>query len=461
MGDVLKNLFGGGSANPSAQVPLDDDFADFAGAPDPSPASISPVASAVTSSLASSPTPGANTLPPVLYTKWYRVWERAKPSDFLVELIAIPLILIVLLLYLYGSRTNRSKARAWISSHYPLLSSQFALVGFGSRPQVSPTNDSEPEPDAIPKPDQLLKQNSTSEFIGYATGRLNVAFLDIKLSFYNRANPFAVIGQFALGGLFDSISPPTERMVATIYPFSGKEKDLVPVLGGGKLGQEALEARAAKAGGIPNSSYEGFVWAVVNKDCMRFLRDERYDVSLTATKDHSKLPAWATIMSESAEITDRLLTPELASAVTEAGPETFEYLLVSDQPADKPTKLNELSNPPRSIHLSMILSSPSAPPSPVFKAFLQIPDMLAPLSRSLRPEVHRKLQNARATEKHKLERLDAEEREEERRVEAEKKKRDEREKKLRTMNADEQRRFLEKEKERDQKRREKRMTRRG
>jgi hypothetical protein len=68
---------------------------------------------------------------------------------------------------------------------------------------------------------------------------------------------------------------------------------------------------------------------------MKQLRDDRYDVSITTTKDNSKLPNWATVMSESAEVTDFLLTPELVKAVEQAG-DLLEHLIVTDQPIDQP-----------------------------------------------------------------------------------------------------------------------------
>lgn len=70
---------------------------------------------------------------------------------------------------------------------------------------------------------------------------------------------------------------------------------------------------------------------------MKKLREDRYDLSITFTKDNAKLPIWTTVMSESAEVTQTLLTDELASAVKQAG-DLFEYLIISDQPVDKPTK---------------------------------------------------------------------------------------------------------------------------
>jgi hypothetical protein len=70
---------------------------------------------------------------------------------------------------------------------------------------------------------------------------------------------------------------------------------------------------------------------------MRKFRTDRYDASITFSKDHPKLPSWVTVMSESAEITETLLTPELIQAIEQAGND-FEFLIVTDQPIDKPTK---------------------------------------------------------------------------------------------------------------------------
>lgn len=175
-------------------------------------------------------------------------------------------------------------------------------------------------------PQTLLKEKTAQEFITYATGRQNVAFVDIKLTLYKRYNPAIFLVEWAMSFFLDSVRPPTERMEATAYAFDGKERDLVPK----QKGQEQ-EIR------VPQSSYDNFVWAVVHKEAMRNLRDDRYDISLTSTKDHAKLPVWATTMSESAEITDFFLTPELIKAIETAG-DAFEYLVVTDQPLDKPLK---------------------------------------------------------------------------------------------------------------------------
>jgi Kef-type K+ transport system membrane component KefB len=238
-------------------------------------------------------------------------------SDFKAEGAILIVIAIVFALHYVGTRLNKAKAKAWIVAHGPVLKSEFAVVGFNGI--------ANPEDEA---PEKLLKQKSLFEYAAYATGRQNVAFVDVTLTLKKRFNPIVTFGEAALSFIWDSMfTSPVDSVEATIYPFDGKEAQIVPGLPGGA----ELRSKDSK------SSYDGFVWAIVNKDQMKKVRDDRYDVSITFTKDHAKLPIWLTVMSESAEITDSLLTNELASAVEKAG-DLFESLIVSDQPIDRPTK---------------------------------------------------------------------------------------------------------------------------
>jgi hypothetical protein len=222
-------------------------------------------------------------------------------------------------------------------AHGPILQNEFAVVGFGGRRSALDGVDTSKPIEITP---ELLKEKTAQEFSTYATGRQNVAFMDIKLSLFKRYNPVTLVLEYIMSFFFESIRPPTERMEATIYAFDGKEKDLVP--------RPSQAESDALTKGNP-SSYDQFVWAIVNKDIMKGLRDDRYDISLTVTKDHPKLPSWATIMSESAEVTDVLLTESLIKAVEEAGDASFEHLIVTDQPVDKPQKY-PLPSPPLPPH---------------------------------------------------------------------------------------------------------------
>jgi hypothetical protein len=303
------------------------DFADFAGAPDPSPAPFSAAPSAASVGLFAAPTGAAP------YTKWYNVHERYSLSDFKQEGVILGFLIVIVAIHLYGTRTNRNKAKAWITAHAPILQKEFALVGFGG--PRSPTAE-EIEGEGLAKtlaggslenPEELLKEKSPQEFTTYATGRQNVAFIDVNLNLLKRYSPLSMVAEYGLSLFFDSMPAPVERVQVIAYPFDGREALTVPgqVPGAHELRKDT------------KSSYDGFVWAIVNKDTMKQLRDDRYDVSITTTKDSAKLPNWATVMSESAEVTDFLLTPELIKAVEQAG-EIFDHLIVTDQPIDQPLK---------------------------------------------------------------------------------------------------------------------------
>jgi hypothetical protein len=343
--------------------------------------------------------------------------------------------------------------------HMPVLDSEYSLVGYGTKPKKHETDKIQSDfsssvmlpGDNVPA--DMLKEKTTAEFQTYATGRQNTAFVDFKLVLHKRYNPVIMAGEYLGALLFDSLASPMEKMEAVAYTFDGKEKDFVPP---GVPGSEELE----KPRSTGSSAYDGFVFAVVNKTSMRRLRDERYDISLTYTKDNPKLPNWVTVMSESAEVTDTMLTKDLVAAIEQAG-DAVEYLIVTDQPVDKPTTLNE-TIPRKRIHLSLKLPSNGDYTStlPLFQAFLRLPDHLTQ-NAHLRPEVKRKITTTREAEIKKLKKVSDEEAEEQRRTLSEKMKKEERDRKLKGMSAEEQRKFLEKEAERERKKQEKKMSRKG
>jgi len=300
------------------------DFADFSQAAEPSPVPIP------SDSTATSPNTfdAQQTLRP--YTKWYNVHERHSLSEFKTEGIILSVIGVVLLLHLFGARLNRNKAKQWIRAHTATLTSEFASVGFTGVPVVAGDKKGDELLQALAdanaqQGDNLLKEKSLFEFATYATGRANVAFVDVKLTLVKRFSPLTVVFEKVMGFFFDSADQTHDVVEAALYPFDGKEGAVVPGLPG------AAELRQKEG----KSAFDGFVWALVHKECMKQIRDDRYDVSLTVTKDHAKLPNWLTVMTESAEITDALLTPELIKAAEAAG-DLLEYLIVSDQPVEKP-----------------------------------------------------------------------------------------------------------------------------
>lgn len=252
------------------------------------------------------------------YTKWYNIHERTSLSDFYLEMFAIPLLIVLAYTYLWGSRKNRGIAKRWIEAHAPALEAEYAVVGFGRGSTTSTTDASEVNLDG------LLREKSKHLYLSYATGRQNVAFMDIKMQLHKRYSPFALLTENVLGFFVESFATSGEKMELTAYTFDGKEEQYL---------SHKIDGGAEKK--QPQSAYDGFVWAIVHKDAMKRLRDDRFDLSITTTRENPKLPAWASVMSESAEITDTLLTTELVKAV-EACDDDFEALIVTDLPVDAP-----------------------------------------------------------------------------------------------------------------------------
>lgn len=243
----------------------------------------------------------------------------------------LAVLAVVLLLHLFGARLNRAKARKWARAHVRPLADQFALVGFepvspGAADKTGDELVQALENDNLARDEDILREKSLFEFATYATGRQNVAFLDVKLTLKKRFNPIATLIEATVGFFWDAFAAPEDTCEAFLYPFDGKEALTVPGL---LPGAAELKARESK------SAYDGFVWAIVNKEKMKQFRDERYDLSITVTKDNPKLPAWLTVMTESAEITEAMLTPELIKAAEQAG-ELLDYLIITDQPTERP-----------------------------------------------------------------------------------------------------------------------------
>jgi hypothetical protein len=243
------------------------------------------------------------------YTAWYRVWERTSAEDFKLEMYILPFLVVLILVHVWGTRANRSKAKAWAKAHAPVLQQEFTQVGYKAGEQATADN--------------ILREKKADEFQSYATGRQNTAFVDFKMTLIKRYNPFMLLGEYIIPLFMESFPAPAERVEATAYVFDGNETKHAPHYGSGDAKK------------VPNSSFDGFVFAVVHKDLMKRMREDRYDVSLTTTRDHAKLPVWTAVMSESAEITDMVLTPELIKAIHDAG-DNFEALIITDQPTDQP-----------------------------------------------------------------------------------------------------------------------------
>lgn len=360
---------------------------------------------------------------------------------------------VLFTIHFYGVRANRRRAAKWAEVHAPVMQKEFALVGFG--PKQASIDDAAGAGLARTLDGSFgsksLKEKSLSSFVSYASGRQNVAFIDVELTLLKRYNPIILAIEYIGSFLMESIEEPVEMVDAVLYPFDGKEALTVP----------GMLPSTKELAGTGNSHYDNFVFAIVNKDCMKTLRDERFDLSITSTKDHPKLPIWATVMSEAHEITEAMLTPELISAVKSAG-ENFDYLIVSDQPINKPVAVEECVSKKR-VFLSMKLPASDEGNTaclPMFEYFLTITDRLVEKAHWTNL-INKKLHATREVLKNKLQKAVDEEKNEERQIEREKIKKQKRDEELKKLSAKDQKKYLEKERERELKKSMKKGTVKG
>ncbi|KAK9465737.1 hypothetical protein V1512DRAFT_265269 [Lipomyces arxii] len=293
------------------------------------------------------------------------------------ELSFLAVVLGFIGLHLVGAYLNKRKATNWMKAQLEGLKLQFYQVGFDASVNIL-------EPGALPF-SKLLKRLGPVDYVFYATGRANVSLLHGKITLVARHNVIMVFLDYVLSFVFGYDAP--KDTVEFIVKPSDSEKE--------------------------KSTYDGFVFAVVHKDYMKRVREENYDLSLTKTSDHPKLPVSMTVMCESAEIRETFLTPELIEAVTNAE-SVFEYLVLSDLPVARPRTVEEFVPSKRGL-LSLTMARTAdehAATSRLVSSFLNTIDV-AVAKAHWRSEVMRKLKATRDEEVRKLQKIADDEKAEE------------------------------------------------
>ncbi|KAK9450330.1 uncharacterized protein V1518DRAFT_413567 [Limtongia smithiae] len=357
---------------------------------------------------------------PFVKRVWYYNWAS--------ELSFISVVVGFLALHFIGDFLNRRIAYSWITAQVDNLRTQFHQVGFDP---VSPLADVASDPAPLPGPKKIMKRLGPLDFIFYATGRLNVYMMHGKLTLLTRNNLITLVMDYVLS-FFTNLPVPSDRLELLVTP---------------------ADDTATK------STYDGFVFAIVHKSLMKSVRDHSYDLSLTRTTDSPKLPLSFTVMSEASEVTEALLTPELAAAI-KAAENVLQYLVISDLPVDRFKSSAEYIPKKRALLVLTPRSSAAdaEATTSIINAFLATIDV-AVVKAHWRPEVLRKLKNTRDEEVRKLKKVEEEERAEElARIRA-KEKKDLSKTEARGLTAEEQKKLQAKEREKDVRRMRSKQTR--
>ncbi|KAG6897455.1 hypothetical protein C0992_001455 [Termitomyces sp. T32_za158] len=207
-----------------------------------------------------------------------------------------------------------------------------------------------------------LTRDGNSDFYTFSTGRRNVASLHTVYTLKPRHDLFQTIYHFAW----------------TLIDLHYRPKDDV-----------TLDFKLAP-GALPHD----FVWAVVAKDELLSIKQDRWDLTFTKTSENSALPSSLSVMSEFADITDNILKPSLVSALND--PKVLPYfrsLSVTDQPRQRPERPLPLDKRQKHVVLSLTLPNRVEDTANLVAAIFPFIDSLHAIN--LRPETKSKLKKVR------------------------------------------------------------------
>ncbi|ETW83933.1 hypothetical protein HETIRDRAFT_444003 [Heterobasidion irregulare TC 32-1] len=258
------------------------------------------------------------------------------------EALLLAGVLFYVLCFYLGKRHNANRANAWIDAHAPLYAQQFSR----------PTNAG-------------LTADGYSDFFSFSTGRRAVAVLHTVFTLRPRHDIFQLAYQLAYRNVYDLQYNPADDV--------------------------QLDFKLHPGVNVPD-----FVWALVNKNELKSIKDARWDLTFTRTTDNPAVPNSLTIMSEFADVTDGVL--KVAGPVIAAlnDPQVLPYfrsLSITDQPRERP----DIAETSREKHIILTLASPPASAAartlPLVTAVFALVDALDRVT--LRPETKAKLRKVR------------------------------------------------------------------
>lgn len=333
------------------------------------------------------------------------LFERLKTNDWRLEYFTIAFTLAFIALFKLGDLYNQSRVTSFLNGVKGVFEENFYQFGVGGG--------------------KLYEKDSAESYASYATGRKNIAKVNLIFRLAPRQNIFVWVMEVLFSYFTESVLYPTDRVeiVAT-----------------------------------PSADYENFVTAVVSKLGMNDYRKFNYYLSLTRTSDSPLLPDSFVFMSEVNEYQEKILTNKLANAFKLSMANFVRFIAFTDQPADKPEAIRDLL-PHRRVVISLNLVTGEdelAQISEVLAAVFDVIDNIAEQNITFRPESSRKIVKARENEIAKIKKIEETARQEQLAEEQAKLRRQEREK-ARNLSREEQLKLEKKVQERKQRKAQKKM----
>ncbi|KAI5965291.1 uncharacterized protein KGF55_001511 [Candida pseudojiufengensis] len=327
------------------------------------------------------------------------LWERIQIRDWRTEFFTLGFIIIFTILFKLGDYVNELKVKNFLSGVEQVFKKQFYQFGV--------------------LPNKLFIKDSSEHFASYATGRLNIAKVDLKFILKPRQNIFIWIMETGFSLFTTSVQTPEDKVEIIITP-SGK--------------------------------YDNFISAIVSKLGMNDARKLNYFLSLCKTTDSSNLPESFVYMSEANEFQDKITTPELKQSLTLQSANFLKVIAFTDQSSIRPETLKEFI-PNRKVIIELNLTTNKNDLkiiSSVLDSIFNIIDKLSDQVITFKPETLKKIVKTRENEIEKLKKFELELKNEKLADEQAKLKREEREK-LRNLSREDQLKAEKKAQEKKQK----------
>ncbi|WOO81359.1 UPF0674 endoplasmic reticulum membrane protein [Vanrija pseudolonga] len=272
-----------------------------------------------------------------------------RPAAFKFEGYMLAVLGGYVILHLLGKAYNTARAKKLYDPYVSLIKSQFTLV----RP-------------AVP--------SSSALHLLYATGRRNVLALHATLTLLPYHDIITLVYEFAW-----SIIEPTAD-ISEGFTF------------GLTLGRGAAGLQGEGLG----------VWALVNKNSLKKVKEQRYDLSFPRLHESAAVPVTHTVFAEHSDVNDVVfktanvgVTEVLADPVAA---DILKYLIITDQPSERPMR-GALKPEYKAREISLAVYKPTnAEQEAAVAAWLQVALNLADLEGKpglLKAEVARKIAKTR------------------------------------------------------------------
>lgn len=280
-------------------------------------------------------------------------WERVKINDWRLEFITLTFTIVFVFLFKVGDWYNERLVSTYVKSLSESFSKNFFLYGVSK--------------------DQLYIKDSSVNFSSYASGRANIAKVNISFKLQPRHNIFIWIMENLFAMFSESVQPTEDRVDFAITP--------------------SYEA-----------DYDNFISAIVSKLGMNSYRRYNYFLSLTKTTDSDKLPQSFVFMSEGHEFQEKTYTDKLANALNNDASSYIRYIAFTDQPIERPEKVRECE-PHRRIFISTHFPSNKdqyETLNKILDAVFSLVDDLSSKKITFKPEALKKVVKTREHEISKL-----------------------------------------------------------